>query len=52
MAKKRKRNQHASYERDAPYPTLRPIHTDLKQPDIEGAHLYMDPKEIPWDLEP
>ncbi|KAK5945979.1 hypothetical protein PMZ80_000118 [Knufia obscura] len=52
MGKKRKRNQNTYYEQDAPSPTPYPAHTDLKPPDIEGAHLYTNPNDIPWDLEP
>jgi len=52
MAKKRKRNQKSYNEQDAPSPARPPSLTDLKPPEIEGAHLYTDPNNIPWDIEP
>lgn len=48
MARKRKRVYDDHYEDRS---TVDPPNHELIQPDVEGAHLYIDQNELPWDLQ-
>ena len=51
MAKKRKFRQYDNGAEYQPDPSIKGIE-DFTEPEVEGAHLYTNNDQIPWDLEP